>query len=192
MISIDDKIEEYGQAELDSLIASLPPWRRERAVRHVSAAGRLQNAVAFRLLQQAVRDFAGLAEVPEFAYTDSGKPFFREYPRLHFSLSHCDKAVACAVSDNPVGIDVETFRPFKDRLARYVCSDEEYKAVTASSEPSQAFIELWTRKESLCKLLGSGIAGQNNIKTVIERHDCDFTTQVNHDKGYVVTLCELK
>ena len=39
-----------------------------------------------------------------------GKPYLSNYPFVHFNLSHCDKGVACMISDSAVGIDITSVK----------------------------------------------------------------------------------
>ena len=54
------------------------------------------------------------------------KPWFPDYPHLHFSVSHSGSLSLCALGETPVGADVELVRPRSGRLPRYALSDGEY------------------------------------------------------------------
>ncbi len=91
---------------------------------------------------------------PTFGYGPHGKPFLKEGP--HFNLSHTKGLVVCAISQQPVGVDVE----LRDRrvrpglLQRYFTPEEQAYATTP-----QRFLELWTRKEAFLKRSGEGLSG---------------------------------
>ena len=79
---------------------------------------------------------------------------------VQFNLSHSGSVVAAVFSDQPVGIDIQTFRSFSDRLIRKVFRPEEIarKPQTASREEENRFYtSLWAAKESVLKQLGSGM-----------------------------------
>lgn len=42
-----------------------------------------------------------------FTYTEHGKPYLPDYSDVHFNISHSEKYVVCAVSDKPVGVDIQ-------------------------------------------------------------------------------------
>jgi 4'-phosphopantetheinyl transferase len=100
-----------------------------------------------------------------FERSRHGRPFI-SYPqsaeRLHFSLSHTDGFVACAVSPcERVGIDVEaTDRPVSHlEIARTFFSSAEH-ADLISLPPAQQrdrFFDLWTLKEAYAKARGLGL-----------------------------------
>ena len=50
----------------------------------------------------------------DIVHTDSGAPYIPEFDGF-ISVSHCATAVAVAISDRPVGIDVESPRYHKMR-----------------------------------------------------------------------------
>ena len=89
-----------------------------------------------------------------------GVPSLLGHPDLNISISHCRMAVAVAVSpEGRVGIDVECRRKIGDGLMERVCSAEEQAAVHAAADPTMVFLQLWTRKEAVLKMRGTGIQG---------------------------------
>lgn len=83
-----------------------------------------------------------------------GKPYIPGAP--HFSISHSNRCVACAVSrEHTVGVDVEAIDSRHKRVASrfFTPAEAEYAAASFSG-----FAEIWTRKESYVKLLGTGFA----------------------------------
>ena len=97
------------------------------------------------LLSYAVDDMYGI-RMPGIEKTKTGKPYFPDRPDIHFSLSHTKTHVLAAVSETPVGADVETMRPVRQGTAERVCSPGELRAFD--------FLELWVLKESYVKLSG--------------------------------------
>lgn len=86
-------------------------------------------------------------KMPKIAKTDKGKPYFPNRPEIHFSLSHTDTHVLCALGREPVGADIQTVRRVSERVIRRVCTENELKSFD--------FFQLWTLKESWIKLNGS-------------------------------------
>jgi 4'-phosphopantetheinyl transferase len=90
-------------------------------------------------------------------YNEFGKPSLPNLP-VHFSISHCKDAVACAVSDHNIGIDVESIVPYTPDVARKVCTAGEFKMLEQSSNKDVEFIKLWTAKEAISKYEGMGLS----------------------------------
>ncbi len=93
------------------------------------------------------------------AYGPHGKPYLRDYPNVHFNISHSGQYVACAVADRPVGIDVQVVGTYRPDVAVRVCSEGELAKIETSDNLATEFTKLWTRKEAYLKMLGCGIAG---------------------------------
>ena len=86
-----------------------------------------------------------------------GKPY-AEGLDIHFSLSHSGNLAVCAISDKPVGIDVEQTKKANFNVARRCFTKAELQYVLSRKEKSQQrFFEVWTKKEAYVKLLGTGI-----------------------------------
>jgi 4'-phosphopantetheinyl transferase len=94
-----------------------------------------------------------------------GRPFVAEPENVdpvHFSLSHTEGCVACAISPSPfVGVDVEvTDRPCSHlAIAEFVFSSAEVAALRRLSpaEMTERFFDYWTLKEAYIKARGLGL-----------------------------------
>ena len=109
------------------------------------------------LLAYALSHGYQLSPPPALARTPLGKPYFPQYPHLHINWSHSGSLVLCALSDSPVGVDVEWVRPRAATLPRYALTPEEYDAFQHQGGDWSAFYGLWTKKEAWCKYTGQGL-----------------------------------
>lgn len=117
------------------------------------------------------------------------------------SLSHSGDYAVCAVSDRPVGVDIQRIVPVrfgmlrrffakeeacafqkryelqKCKTGRARCTDpaaagDERSAVFLPGEVAHEFLRLWTVKESCMKLVGTGLAlGLSNVTADLERRE---------------------
>ena len=187
MVYIDDQIERLDLAEG---LRTISCQRREQALSFKFEQGQRLCVAAYLLLKRALREEEGITENPIFEYGEHGKPFIAGHPELHFSLSHCKEAAACALSRRPVGIDVESIERYHDGVARYTMNDAEMARILQAEHPGAEFIRLWTMKESLLKLTGEGI--NDNMKHVLDGVPSSaFTTVQPQGKKYIYTVCEL-
>lgn len=104
--------------------------------------------LAWPLLSYAVRDAWGWKRLPPVERSPRGKPLFAGLDDRWFSLSHSGGLALCALSDFPVGVDVELVRPRRPGLPAYALSEHELAAFDGSWED---FTRIWTLKESWCK-----------------------------------------
>jgi 4'-phosphopantetheinyl transferase len=184
MVYIDDHIWDF---DLEAALLELSAERREQALRYRHELGRRQCTLAYLMLKRALHEEYGITGNLRFNYGEHGKPLLADYPDIHFSLSHCREAVACVVSDRPVGIDVESIGRYREPLAAYTMSETERAAIAAAPSPEAAFTRLWTMKEALLKCSGQGIV--DGLKTVLEGVDESlFTTVVDPSERYIYTV----
>lgn len=92
---------------------------------------------------------------PLFSVEKYGKPFLSNYPHIHFNISHSMDYVVCAVSDSPVGVDMEHIQGMDDDVAKHYFSGSEYEYILKRNK-KEAFFELWVLKESYMKMTGLG------------------------------------
>ena len=99
-----------------------------------------------RELLALLRERYGWTALPPMERTGNGKPFFPGHPQVHFSISHTAGAAAVAVSDAPVGVDIQHIQTPPRRLAY----------LTGLEEP-EAFFRSWAQWEARAKRTGTGI-----------------------------------
>ena len=121
-----------------------------------------EHLTAWLLFHRALGETYGIQTLSELALakTRQGKPYSRTYPGLHFNLSHCRAACACALDTVPVGIDIERRFPYKEKLMRRICTEKERQIVESCeslSERERLLQAIWSMKESIVKWNGHGI-----------------------------------
>lgn len=184
---VNDHLDAITEDDLLAAIDTLPPWRREKALRFKHLQGRKECTYAYLLLCQALRDTYGIAEQPAFSIGEHGKPRLVSSPAIHFNLSHCRQAVACVVASCEVGIDIESIGRYKESLARHVLNDQELAAVQQAEDPQLAFTRYWTQKEAIVKLTGRGI--DDDLRNLLLIYNnVSLHTEEYPDKGYVLTV----
>ena len=134
------------------------PWpeKRDRILRYRLEDDRRRGLAAWTLAAEMLR--AEGVQDPELGHTQAGKPALLRHPSLHFNLSHGGELAVCAVSDRPVGADVEPLLTAEPDLAAYAFSDGERRWLAEQPDASEAFTRLWVRKESYLKCLGTGLS----------------------------------
>lgn len=119
--------------------------------------------------------------------TRFGRPELDPVSGISFSVSHADELTVVAVARGcRVGVDIERLRPMDDGLeiAQTMFAEAEV-AFLRSVPPSlraQAFLELWTRKESVVKAVGRGLSLELDRFSVVER-DGHLTERAQGDSG---------
>lgn len=191
MLCINDHIAELNEEQIECLIDSLPDWRKEQALRYKHLQGRKECAVAYIELLRGLRQCFGINEMPAFAYNEHGKPYLPEHPDIHFSISHCKEAVGCFVSNRPCGLDIERIRTANEGLVRHTMSPLESKKIFTSPFPDIAFTRLWTQKEAVLKLKGTGIIDDlHSVLNPANLQGIELKTIENPFQGYIFTIAE--
>ena len=110
--------------------------RRQQALRYSHTFGRfccLKSYLMLLELLSAVYPELDTSK-PEFGYTAQGKPFLLAGPDIHFSISHSKNAILVAISDAPIGVDIEAFRsPSAALIARTMNATEQAAIATAAT-----------------------------------------------------------
>ena len=139
--------------------------RRAQALQYKHAFGQYACLKSYLLLQDLLREHYGIEGDLLFTYNEYGKPELGMNAangvgyaiKPHFSISHCKQAIAVAVADTPIGIDIETLRHPSESLIEKTMSAQEQKMIAAAVSPDAMFTALWTKKEAVLKCKGTGI-----------------------------------
>ena len=167
-------IDTFDKSFVEKCITFFPKWRKEKMLRYKHLKGQIQCGLGYVLLIHALREEGVFKEMPEFSYNEHDKPFLKNYPGWYFNISHSKTAVCCVLSRKEMGIDIEEVGEYKESLAAYICNDKELESLHDSENKADDFYNLWTRKEAVFKMIGSGIT--NDIKDILDTPYINITS----------------
>ena len=142
----------YGEAAFsENEAALLPRWRRRRLERLRYAPAR-EASLGAGLLWRFVMERHGVDPEEPVRFLQAGKPVFTQLEDVHFSLSHSGPYAMCAISDRPIGVDVQQIKPIHMSVARrFHFRERDWLAEQPQHEQQRAFFRIWTRKEAWVK-----------------------------------------
>ena len=84
-------------------------------------------------------------------YRSNGQPYLTDNYR-YISISHTREYVAIAISEEPIGIDIEMIGRNAITVIKAILSHHEMELFLQSDEPDSEALRLWTAKEAAFKL----------------------------------------
>ena len=186
--SIFDDMAQCTEQEVARLLNQASDQRRQQALAYQHLFGQFACLKSYELLLQLLHSTPyTLHSTPIFLYNEHGQPRIEDGPC--FSISHCKNAIAVAVSHSPIGIDIEHLRTAKPELVARTMNEAEQEYIWQASNPDWAFTQLWTKKEAMLKMHGTGIASLDGIKnTLVALENIELQTKVNINKQYAYSL----
>ncbi len=151
LASIQDRAERYH--------ALLDREELARAERFRFATDRNRYILGHGLLRETLGRYLGRsAKDLVLLRGEFGKPFLDGHP-VHFNLSDTKDAVLLALSQHPIGADIETMNRSTDheRVADHYFTPPEVASIAEAENGKRRFLELWTRKEAVLKACGVGL-----------------------------------
>lgn len=184
-------LSSFSQQRLEKIYGNLTPSRKEHIDRLQKQEDRIRSLAAEALTLQLLQEHYGITTA-QLHRKESGQPYLTGC-ELFVSLSHSGQMVACAVSDRPVGIDIEHIRPVKPNLMERVCTAKELAYVLAGNtlpkgqpceDPAvlRRFFEVWTGKEAYFKKCGTGITDFQAVNILT------LPRQTHTEEDYLVQL----
>ena len=143
----------------------ITPWLRLLSPEKAERLGRMPAekaglSLAGELLARYAlgRVFGVPAKELEFAVAPGGKPYVTKPSGLYFNISHSGMLCVCAVSNVPVGVDIQRMDLVRfDAIAHRYFPPKDQAAYEAADDKIGMFYTLWTKKEALGKCLGVGL-----------------------------------
>ena len=122
-----------------------------------------------------------------YGYGLRGKPYLKDYPDVHFSLSHSGNMAVLAISDSEVGIDVQERRGYQEKVVKRFYHESEIAVIEAISDPAEkanCFYQMWTAKEAYIKYTGKGM-GQD-----LRSFGVDLANERILEEGREIAICK--
>lgn len=177
------------------LLSQLPQERQQKIRKMRQEKSRKQSMGVGLLLQKVLALYHMEKATPSVG--EHGKP---QIEGLQFNLSHSGNIVICAVSDEPVGCDVEQLRKAPQAVAERFFTENEkaYLSQFSGEAYDIAFFRLWTMKESYVKMTGEGIGLTIGVYEIVvdeeekvlrdgEIQEC-YLSEIEMD-GYIISVC---
>lgn len=145
--------------------------------------------------------------------TPEGKPYFADRQGLFLSLSHSGEYAVCAVSDVPIGVDIQEYRNVKRNMLKKVLCSEEQIALAERADNSEKekngflsaeemidFFRTWSAKEACVKCTGMGLSKDfRELFADFEKAELTDTVTGEHwwiytaeePAGYSLSICTL-
>lgn len=166
----DYTLSEYRKAQL---IRMRPPYARRAAIG------------AELLLSHALGEACPrVALPPDIITNEHGKPYLRG-GEVKFSLSHSGRLVAVALCDEEIGLDIQEKAEYNPKLAARFFTDDEQLYIENSADKGEAFTEIWCKKESYIKAIGTGLSTPLNSFSVMDKAGFYYTPL----DGYALSVC---
>ena len=145
-----------------------------------------EHIAGINLCKEMISKYFG-ANDPKFILNDYGKPYV-DKEGIYFNISHSKGRVACAVSDMPVGIDIEKVTEKNDtdikNFAKRYFVENEIKQLEEAGYSTLAFYKIWTKKEAYTKMLGSALSKNFKIDTT----ELDIDTYVEGEYIFSIAV----
>ncbi len=149
-------------------LESLNYFRKKEILKKININDRKRSLAGDLLIKTYLSKIYGIKkEEIVIKKGEHGKPYVLNVP-AHFNISHSGNYVVVAISDKPIGIDLEIIEDFSAILAKKLFNEDELKYISQigysnkKSVMQQRFYEIWTAKEAYLKYLGLGISGGVN------------------------------
>lgn len=178
-------ISDTEYAEIERLFPTVA-----KKVKNSRPDKRKQTLAGRLLLKRLVKDFCGKDDFSVLS-GENGKPMT---DCCCFSIAHSGEYAVCAVSDKPVGVDIEAVGVFKKREKYMLFTPLESKYVN-KADSAVRFYSLWTMKEAYIKALGGSLPDVTGTELVtkelkLKKSLSDYIFTTEKEQGYILTVCE--
>ena len=181
-------IRTISEKEYSEIIRFFPETAEK--IKNSRPADKKRTLAGRFLLKNMIKEIYGRQDF-SLVFNENGKPLL---DFCFFSISHSEDVAVCAVSDFPVGTDIQYMGGFVKRKEYMLFTDAESGYVNQHDSKNR-FYTLWTMKEAYIKAIGGKIADAAKTEFVTS----DFTFKKTYEnykfktqkkENYVLTVCE--
>lgn len=162
---------------IEDCLNCLPSFRIVKIIELEKEKDKKLSAGVWLLLEKAFKKHNLMISNYEFKTLDNGKPYFENCP-IQISYSHSGEFVAVALSDKPVGIDIQEIQPIDKKVIDFISNDNDRNYLEKHPD---SFNKIWSLKEATGKITGIGLS-----KKVIDNYEKTFIYE--KIKGYILVV----
>jgi 4'-phosphopantetheinyl transferase len=200
------KTLDISEENMQKLCLLIADENRQRIARFFHKQDKIRTLIGEILIRKIITEQLGIRnDEIVFAKNSYGKPYLQNCRQFYFNISHSEDFMACAIDNQPVGIDVEQVKHIDDyrRIAERYFTESELAYITKTGcDNLGRFYEIWTAKESYIKCRGKGLSiplksfsieiNRGNIQAILDDEQNQFLfKQLAVDTGYKITVCSL-
>lgn len=177
MIYIFNQFNKFDERLYQKLYNMLPHSRKEKVDKLRYKLDKKISVLEYFLVKFVLK----IKGLPDFQYNENGKPFFAG---KYFNISHQEDVLVVAVGKNEIGVDIQKELTYDDRLAKYICNNEEYESLNRNNKN---LTELWVKKEAMVKCNGGNLF--YDIKNILN-NKLNNKFSFFYFKNYHICVCE--
>ena len=192
-------IRNFSESEYSTAFLMMDGAKKARVEKIRQKKDKMRTVLGDYLARALISEVLGKEPYTlRFTYGEYGKPSLMDEV-LYFNVSHCEDIVVAAVSEKPIGIDVERIREISPFIAKkYFCPREQHYLFghdardtdfehPLTPDARMRFFELWTAKEAYLKCRGTGMTHVKNVDTTLRffrRHllPSDYLVSIYEEK----------
>ena len=179
----------------EQLLQQLPMDMWPKALRYRQLVDSYNYILGRMMLKSGISEL-GLkdSKFSELYFNKFEKPLIKG---ISFSISHSQSMVICALSKSvKVGIDIEVDQRLKLADLQSFFTEKEWQDIQNASNQKMRFYQYWTRKESILKAIGTGLAKLEDIHLLDEtqgyhksQNNLWYFHELNLGVNSTTTLC---
>jgi 4'-phosphopantetheinyl transferase len=197
------KIDDINDAVLQELCNSIDFEKRERICKYINKRDKIRTLVGDVLIRVLIYMHLDIHnDIIIFLKNEYGKPYIKGFQDFHFNISHSGDYVVCAVSNHPIGIDIERIKHIEcEEIAEnyFSACELEYVLYGKRNDCLNRFYEIWTLKESYIKCRGMGLSiplksfsievADTVIKAIVYNDFQYLFRKLDIDSNYAAAVC---
>ncbi len=122
-IASADKYTEASSYE--EALNNVSSYRADKIAGLKNIQDKRRSLAAAAALDAALSEYELREKDMEYGLLQHGKPYLKDHPKLHFSLSHSGAYAICSIASLEVGSDIECVKEGKENIARRFFTPQE-------------------------------------------------------------------
>lgn len=180
----------YQEEKYFNYYKALPKSRQKRVDNYVDQEDKIRSVAAFTLLIKLLDTHKISYSSDDFKIDEHGK-LYLDNSDIYLNLSHSGQYVIAAISDAPIGVDVEHIDTNKNikEIIKFVLDPKETEEFNKSKNQTDYFYSMWSKKESYIKCVGKGLS--MGMSTINLKRLKDYKFKCFDKENHQFAICYL-
>lgn len=191
MVYLYDELKKIKYDDYKKMKDVIERYNPKLIKNYIKYEDRLNNVISKFILISYLYKIKNIKEIESYIEEKDQKPMMKS---IKFNISHCSEAIVVAISNNNIGIDVETPILNYSELKNLVLSEKEQKKNLTEIE----FRKIWVLKEAYIKYNGRGLSidlSEINLSEFINENQFiigDLYYNYLNFNNYSLAICSLE
>ena len=193
-----DCIKNYNEQDYKKIYSQIRKEKQNKIDKYIKEESKKRSMLGEYLLQKLLKEERIDYNKIQIKTNKNEKPYI-ENKKIYYNISHSYDYVITAISEKPIGVDIEKIRKIDSKTINMFATSKEKEYILSEKKGlEKRLFEIYTLKEAYIKMKGLALKDIKKTEFAIENQlitNSDQKTQsklIHNVPEYIIAICEQK